>query len=40
VKMAGKLGVAKTREAMMLRIHVDQVASSGGNPLGNYGFVQ
>jgi FixJ family two-component response regulator len=40
VKMAGKLGLAKTREAMMPRIHVDPVASSGGNPPGTYGFVQ
>lgn len=40
VKMAGKLDLAKARETIMLRNRVDRVAWSGGEPVGNYGFVQ
>jgi FixJ family two-component response regulator len=41
VKMAGKLGMSKAREAAMIRNHVDNAAWSGGQqPVGNYAFAQ
>jgi FixJ family two-component response regulator len=39
VKMAGKLGLAKARDAAMLRNHVDRAAWSSGQPVGSYAFV-
>jgi FixJ family two-component response regulator len=40
VRMAGKLGLAKAREAAILRNHVDRGAWSGGQPIRSYEFVQ
>jgi len=40
VKMAARLGVAKAREATMLRNPVDRAAWSGGQQVGRYAFVQ
>lgn len=41
VKIAGKLGLAKAREAMVLRKQVDRAAWSGSQqPVGSYAFVQ
>ena len=39
VKMAGKLGLAKRREAAMLREHADRSGYSGGQLTGSYAFV-
>jgi FixJ family two-component response regulator len=40
VKMAGKLGLAKAREAAMVRNQVDRAAWSSGQPVRSYAFVQ
>jgi FixJ family two-component response regulator len=41
VKMAGRLGMSKAREAAMPRNQVDHAAWSGGQqPVGNYAFAQ
>jgi FixJ family two-component response regulator len=40
VKMAGKLGLAKGREAAMVRNHVDHAAWPSGQPIGSCAFVQ
>jgi FixJ family two-component response regulator len=39
VKMAGKLGLAKRREATMLCDHADRAACRGGQLLGRFAFV-
>ena len=39
VKMAGKLSLAKAREATMLRDHVDRPACPSGQLIGSYAFV-
>jgi len=38
VKMSGRLGLAKGREAMILREHADRVAYIGGQSLATYAF--
>jgi FixJ family two-component response regulator len=40
VKMAGKLGLARAREAAMGRNHVDHAAWPSGQRIGSYAFVQ
>ncbi|MGA2849218.1 MAG: response regulator [Terracidiphilus sp.] len=40
VKMAGKLGLAKAREAAMHRNHVDRVAWAAGQTVGSYALAQ
>jgi len=40
VNMAGKLGLAKRREATIVRNHVDGAACPGGQLVGSYAFVQ
>jgi FixJ family two-component response regulator len=39
VKMAGKLGLAKAREATVLPNRIDQAACPSSHPNGNYAFV-
>jgi FixJ family two-component response regulator len=39
VKMAGRLGLTKVREVMMLRDHADRTGDPGGQLIGNYAFV-
>jgi FixJ family two-component response regulator len=39
VRMAGRLGLAKSRETAMLRDHADRMSIPGGQPIGGYAFV-
>jgi FixJ family two-component response regulator len=39
VKMAGKLGLTKGRETMMLRDHAARAGDPGGHLIGSYAFV-